>query len=138
MDWFHIAADMVQNIAILVCLYLIWDPRKEVGALQDRVRGKSLPELDTLEGGEEVPQVEGITSCGGSQVSGKDFLLSLKGPLKSGASADIAGVRELSVDELVEAFGAALRKEREIYEAGADRRLNDLRSFLVHEFSLRL
>lgn len=39
---------------------------------------------------------------------------------------------------LVEAFGAALRKEREIYEAGADRRLNDLRSFLVHEFSLRL
>ena len=39
MDWFHIAADMGQNIAILVCLYLIWDLRKEVGALQDRVRG---------------------------------------------------------------------------------------------------
>ena len=55
MDWFHIAADMGQNIAILVCLYLIWDLRKEVGALQDRVRGKSLPELDTLEGGEEMP-----------------------------------------------------------------------------------
>lgn len=138
MDWFHIAGDIGASIAILVCLYLIWDLRKEVGALQDRVRGKSLPELDTLEGGEEVPQVEGITSCGGSQVSGKDSPLSLKGPLKSGASADIAGVRELSVDELVEAFGAALRKEREIYEAGADRRLNDLRSFLVHEFSLRL
>ena len=117
---------------------LIWDLRKEVETLQDRLSGGSLPELDTLKGGEEVPQVEGITSCGGSQVSGKDFLLSLKGPLKSGASADIAGVRELSVDELVEAFGAALRKEREIYEAGADRRLNDLRSFLVHEFSLRL
>lgn len=138
MEWLHLAGDIGASIAILVCLYLIWNLRKEVGALQDRVRGKSLPELDTLEGGEEVPQVEGITSCGGSQVSGKDSPLSLKGPLKSGASADIAGVRELSVDELVEAFGAALRKEREIYEAGADRRLNDLRSFLVHEFSLRL
>ena len=34
MDWFHIAADMGQNIAILVCLYLIWDLRKEVGALK--------------------------------------------------------------------------------------------------------
>lgn len=138
MDWFYIAADMGQNIAILVCLYLIWDLRKEVGALQDRVRGKSLPELDTLEGGEEMPQVEGIASRGGSQVASENLPLGLKGPLKSGASADIAGVRELSVDELVEAFGAALRKEREIYEAGADRRLNDLRSFLVHEFSLRL
>lgn len=138
MDWFHIAAGMGQNIAILVCLYLIWDLRKEVGALQDRVRGKSLPELDTLEGGEEMPQVEGIASRGGSQVASENLPLGLKGPLKSGASADIAGVRELSVDELVEAFGAALRKEREIYEAGADRRLNDLRSFLVHEFSLRL
>lgn len=90
MDWFHIAADMGQNIAILVCLYLIWDLRKEVGALQDRVRGKSLPELDTLEGGEEMPQVEGIASRGGSQVASENLPLSLKGPLKSGASADIA------------------------------------------------
>lgn len=113
MEWLHLAGDIGASIAILVCLYFIWDLRKEVETLQDRLSG-------------------------GSQVSGKDFLLSLKGPLKSGASADIAGVRELSVDELVEAFGAALRKEREIYEAGADRRLNDLRSFLVHEFSLRL
>lgn len=136
MDWFHIAADMGQNIVILMCLYLIWDLRKEVGALQDRVRGKSLPELDTLEGGEEMPQVEGIASRGGSQVASENLPLGLKGPLKSGASADIAGVRELSVDELVEAFGAALRKEREIYEAGADRRLDDLRSFLKREIRL--
>lgn len=138
MEWLHLAGDIGASIAILVCLYFIWDLRKEVETLRDRISGGSLSELNTLKCGEEMPQVEGITSCGGSQVSGKDFPLSLKGPLKSGASADIAGVRELSVDELVEAFGAALRKEREIYEAGADRRLNDLRSFLVHEFSLRL
>ena len=138
MEWLHLAGDIGASIAILVCLYFIWDLRKEVGALQDRVRGKSLTELDTLEGGEEMPQVEGIASRGGSQVASENLPLGLKGPLKSGASADIAGVRELSVDELVEAFGAALRKEREIYEAGADHRLNDLRSFLVHEFSLRL
>ena len=91
---------------------------------------------DTLEGGEEMPQVEGIASRGGSQVASENLPLGLKGPLKSGASADIAGVRELSVDELVEAFGAALRKEREIYEAGADRRLDDLRSFLKREIRL--
>lgn len=138
MEWLHLAGDIGASIAILVCLYFIWDLRKEVETLRDRISGGSLSELNTLKCGEEMPQVEGITSCGGSQVSGKDSPLSLKGPLKSGASADIAGVRELSVDELVEAFGAALRKEREIYEAGADRRLNDLRSFLVHEFSLRL
>lgn len=136
MEWLHLAGDIGASIAILVCLYFIWDLRKEVETLQDRLSGGSLPELDTLKGGEEVPQVEGITSCGGSQVSGKDSPLSLKGPLKSGASADIAGVRELSVDELVEAFGAALRKEREIYEAGADRRLDDLRSFLKREIRL--
>lgn len=138
MEWLHLAGDIGASIAILVCLYFIWDLRKEVETLRDRISGGSLSELNTLKCGEEMQQVEGITSCGGSQVSGKDSPLSLKGPLKSGASADIAGVRELSVDELVEAFGAALRKEREIYEAGADRRLNDLRSFLVHEFSLRL
>ena len=114
------------------------DLRKEVETLRDRISGGSLSELNTLKCGEEMPQVEGIASRGGSQVASENLPLGLKGPLKSGASADIAGVRELSVDELVDAFGAALRKEREIYEAGADRRLNDLRSFLVHEFSLRL
>lgn len=124
MEWLHLAGDIGASIAILVCLYFIWDLRKEVETLRDRISGGSLPELDTLEGGEEMPQVEGIASRG------------LKGPLKSGASADIAGVRELSVDELVEAFGAALRKEREIYEAGADRRLDDLRSFLKREIRL--
>lgn len=136
MEWLHLAGDIGASIAILVCLYFIWDLRKEVETLRDRISGGSLSELNTLKCGEEMPQVEGITSCGGSQVSGKDFPLSLKGPLKSGASADIAGVRELSVDELVEAFGAALRKEREIYEAGADRRLDDLRSFLKREIRL--
>ncbi len=78
MEWLHLAGDIGASIAILVCLYLIWDLRKEVETLQDRLSGGSLPELDTLKGGEEVPQVEGITSCGGSQVSGKDFPLTLR------------------------------------------------------------
>ena len=136
MEWLHLAGDIGASIAILVCLYFIWDLRKEVETLRDRISGGSLPELDTLEGGEEMPQVEGIASRGGSQVASENLPLGLKGPLKSGASADIAGVRELSVDELVEAFGAVLRKEREIYEAGADRRLDDLRSFLKREIRL--
>lgn len=136
MEWLHLAGDIGASIAILVCLYFIWDLRKEVETLRDRISGGSLPELDTLEGGEEMPQVEGIASRGGSQVASENLPLGLKGPLKSGASADIAGVRELSVDELVEAFGAALRKEREIYETGADRRLDDLRSFLKREIRL--
>lgn len=91
MEWLHLAGDIGASIAILVCLYFIWDLRKEVETLRDRISGGSLPELDTLEGGEEMPQVEGI---------------------------------------------AALRKEREIYEAGADRRLDDLRSFLKREIRL--
>lgn len=77
MEWLHLAGDIGASIAILACLYFIWDLRKEAETL-----------------------------------------------------------RELSVDELAEAFGAALRKEREIYEAGADRRLDDLRSFLKREIRL--
>ena len=69
MEWLHLAGDIGASIAILVCLYFIWDLRKEVETLRDRISGGSLPELDTLEGGEEMPQVEGIASRGGSQVA---------------------------------------------------------------------
>lgn len=48
MEWLHLAGDIGASIAILVCLYFIWDLRKEVETLQDRLSGGSLPELDTL------------------------------------------------------------------------------------------
>ena len=136
MEWLHLAGDIGASIAILVCLYFIWDLRKEVETLQDRLSGGSLSELNTLKCGEEMPQVEGVASCGGREVSGEDGPLGLNSPIKQRASAYLVGVGKLSVDELVEAFGAALRKEREIYEAGADRRLDDLRSFLKREIRL--
>lgn len=112
----------------------LWWKVEELRADNQKLR--SALEVNALKGRKEVPQVEGIPTGGSGKLPVEDLPLGLEGSFVEGGAADIASSRKLFLNELAEVISTALSKEREIYEAGTDRRLNDLRSFLKREIRL--